>query len=154
MSQNPTVPRRRRIFRWTAILLVLLISPIFVLAATVAATGTVSVAVEAADGTDLYIPVPALLFDVGLWVLPRLLEPAELARIGEQIEPWRPALEEVAQGLASCPKGVLVDVKSGSEHVQVLKHWRTYEVRIDSPDTRVRVRLPARLLQRTLELFG
>lgn len=148
--------RRKPFLRWVALALLVLFMPFFVLAATVAATGTVSVSVEqpGPDGVDLWVPVPALLVDLAVFATPRLVPENELAEARRQVEPYLPALEAFARELEACPDGVLVEVKSRDEHIVVSKTWRSFHVEVDSPDGHVEVKVPARLLGRVLDVFG
>ena len=152
---QPTTPRRRPFARYLAIALILLVSPIFALAATVAATGTVTVQIEdkQADGVDLYIPVPALLFDVAVFAAPLVIPDDALADVRREIAPFRDGLETMADELASMPSGVLVDVQSHGEHVRVTKTWRTFDIEVHSADADISVSVPARLLSRTLDML-
>jgi len=150
-------PRKKNRFaRFVAIALLIFFLPIFVLGATVAATGTVTVSVHEAgpDGVDLFIPVPAILADVALWAAPMVIPDEALAEARREIEPYRDSLETLARELENCPSGVLVEVESGDEYVRVVKTWRNFEVEVDSPDTQVSVKVPARLVSRALDVIG
>ena len=139
-----------------SVALIILLTPIFVLGATIAATGTVTVKVRenTPDGVDLFIPVPALLFDVVVFLAPLMMPDEALAEIREEIEPWQPALEAVAEELENCPSGVLVEVETGDEHVRVYKEWRSFHVDVESPEADVQVAVPARLMSRALDILG
>ncbi len=147
---------RRPLTRYVAIALILLLMPVFVLAGTVAATGVVTVSVHetGADGVRLYIPVPALLLDAAVFVAPLAMPEDALADVRQEIAPYLPALEQMADELADCPSGVLVDVRTGDEHIRVTKTWRSFEVEVDSPEADISVSVPARLLGRSLDLLG
>jgi hypothetical protein len=147
---------RSRFSRFVAIALVIFFLPIFALATTVAATGVVTVEVheQGADGVDLYIPVPALLFDVAVWAAPKVIPPEELADMRREVAPYRNGLEALAAELEKCPSGVLVEVESPGEHVRIVKTKRSFEIEVRSPDANVSVSVPARLLGRALDLVG
>ncbi len=150
---RPAAPRRSRLSRFLTVALVLLLAPIFAFGATVAVTGIVSVEVHEADGVNLYIPVPAFLVDLAVMIAPLAMPDGALDEARAEVAPYREALEMLADELENCPSGVLVDVRSDSEHVQVTKTWRTFEVEVLSPDTNVRVKAPARLMGRALDLL-
>ena len=139
--------------RYVAFVLLLLLMPIFAFATAVAATGTVTVSVHerGADGLRIYVPVPALLLDLAVFAAPRVMPDAALAEVRREIAPFRAGLEVLADEIGSCPRGVLVDVRTGREHVRVTKGWRSFEVEVDSPDVDVRVSVPARLAGRVLD---
>ena len=153
-SSSPK-PRKSRFKRFVAICLLLLFMPVFVFGATVAATGTVTVRVQEANGVDLWIPMPALLFDLAVFAAPRLMPEHELDQVRREIAPYHDALVTMAEEIESIPAGtVLVEVHDGDEHVRIEKNWRSFEIVVDSPDADVRVSLPARLLSRSLDILG
>ena len=145
--------RRSRLSRFLTIALVLFLAPVFAFGATVAVTGIVTVEIHEKNGFDLYLPVPALLVDLAVMIAPLAVPGDELAQARAEVAPYREALEALADELENCPSGILVDVKSGSEHVQVHKTWRSFEVEVQSPDADVRVKAPARLMGRALDLL-
>lgn len=149
--RNPNRPWKR----YLTIALVVLMTPIFVLGATVAATGTMTVRVEekSPGGVDLYIPLPALLFDLAIFAVPRFLPDEELAEVRQEIAPFRRGLDIFAEELESMPTGVLVEVEDGDEHVTIRKSWRSFHIDVQSSDTDVSVTIPARLLSRSLDIL-
>lgn len=148
-------PRKSRFKRFVAIALLLLFTPIFVFGATVAATGTVTVSVQEKDGVNLWIPVPALLFDLAVFAAPRLMPEDALAEARRELAPYHETLSALAAEIEKIPSGsVLVEVKGGDEHVRISKEWRSFDIVVDSEDADVRVSIPARLLSRSLDLFG
>lgn len=149
-------PRRRRPYlKWTAIALVCLMSPFFALATAVVATGTVTVEVDekAADGAHLYIPMPALLFDLAIFAAPLMIPDEALAEARREIAPYRQGLRQMAESLEDMPSGVLVDVKSAGENVRITKEGRSFHVRVQDGDTDISIALPARLLSRSLDVI-
>ncbi|MEM8929599.1 MAG: hypothetical protein AAGE94_00395 [Acidobacteriota bacterium] len=148
-------PKRGRFARFVAIALLFLCMPIFVFGATVAATGTVTVSVhEKADGMNLWIPVPALLFDAAVFAAPMIIPDDALADVRREIEPYRETLETLADDIESIPAGsVLVEVQDGRDHVLITKTWRNFEISVQSDDADIQVSVPARLLSRSLDLF-
>jgi hypothetical protein len=145
--------RQSRLSRYLTIALILLVTPIFVFGAALAVTGFVTVEVYEEGGTNLYIPVPALLFDVAIFVAPMVMPDQALADARREIEPYRDALVTLAEELEDCPSGVLVDYRGNDERVQISKGWRSFKVDVDSDDTEVHVKVPARLMSRALDVF-
>lgn len=153
MAHQP--PKPRRFLRFVIFASLILMMPVFVLAASFVAAGTVTVAVEDSgpDGVDLFVPVPAILLDIAALVVPRVIPEAELAQIHAELEPWHGALKEAVQALEDCPDGVLVEVKNKQEHVLVTKRARRFQVNVDSQDVDVRVSMPDRVLRRALQVL-
>ncbi len=145
-------PRKMPFRRYVAFALLVFLMPIFAFATAVAVTGTVTVRVQEQgdDGVNLYIPVPALLIDLAVFVASRAMPDDALAEIRAEIAPFRDGLEALAEELETCPSGVLVDVQTPDEHVRITKDWRSFEVEVDSEDANVRVSVPARLASRLL----
>lgn len=146
---------RRPWTRYVAIALLVFLMPVFAFGAAVAATGTVTVSVHdrGEDGVRLYLPVPALLVDLAVFAAPHLMPEDALAEARREVEPFRDGLAVLAEEIERCPQGVLVDVETGSEHVRVVKGWRSFEVTVDSDDVDVRVSVPARLASRVLDVL-
>ena len=141
--------------RALAIITILLVAPIFVLGATVAATGTVSVKVheKSANGVNLYIPVPALLLDLALLAAPAVMPEHELTDARREIAPYREDLRSIAEGLEDMPSGVLVEVQTGDEYVKITKEWRSFRIEVQSDDADVTVSVPTRFLSRALDVI-
>ncbi len=146
---------KSRLTRFVAISLIVCLTPIFALGATVAATGTVTVQVHerGPDGVRLYIPVPALLIDAAVALAPLVIPADELAEARREIAPYRDGLEALAAELEGMPSGVLADVRSGGERVRITKTWRSFEIDVESDDADVHVAVPARLLSRALDVL-
>lgn len=145
--------QQSRLSRYLTIALILLVTPIFVFGATLAVTGFVTVEVYEEGGTNLYLPVPALLIDLAIFIAPMVIPEDELADARREIAPYRDALVTLAEGLEDCPSGVLVDYHGKHEQVQVTKTWRSFKVDVDTDDTEVHVKVPARLMSRALDVF-
>jgi len=116
------------------------------LAATVMTSGVVTVRVDqpGPDGVDLYLPVPAVLIDLGLGIAQIAMPAEEIARVRADIAPYQPMLRTLAQELERCPDAVLVDMVSDQESVQVTKKDRTFLVVVDAEDAHVRIAFPDR----------
>jgi len=145
--------QRRPFSRFVTIALILFFAPIFVFGATIALTGMVTVDVRTADGPDVYVPVPALLFDIAILLAPLVIPEDALAEARREVEPYRESLEIIADELRDCPSGTLVEFKGRGEHVKVSKSWRSFEVKVDTEDADVDVKVPARLMSRALDVL-
>ncbi len=144
---------RSRLSRYLTIALIIFLTPIFVFGATIAVTGFVTVEVYEEDGVNLFIPVPAVLFDLAIFAAPMVIPDEELEDARREIAPYRDALETIADELKDCPSGVIVDYKGDGEHFQLTKSWRSYQIDVDTDDTEVHVKMPARLMSRALDVF-
>ena len=154
---TPAAPRKRsRLSRFLAFALICLLTPIFVFGATVAATGFVQVSVDerGPDGANLFIPVPAIFFDIALFAAPRMMPPEALADAKAEIEPYLPALRQLAEELDNLPDATLVEVKSPTEHVKISKRFGSFYVEVHDQDADVSVKVPARLIGGALGIFG
>lgn len=151
-----TSRRRSPLMRFLVIALILLMTPIFALGATVAATGVATVQISEAgpDGVNLWIPVPALLFDVAVAAVPRFLPEHELDDARREVAPYLPMLRDLADAIEDMPSATFVEVESGSEHVRIMKEGRNFKIHVESPDANVRVTVPARLFGRSLDILG
>ena len=144
---------RSRLSRYLLIALLVFLTPIFVFGATIAVTGFVTVEVYEENGTNLFIPVPAILFDLAIFAVPMVVPEDAMEDARREIAPYQDALIEIADELKDCPSGVIVDVKSDGEHFQLTKTWRSYKIDVDTEDTEVHVKMPARLMSRALDVF-
>ena len=155
MQHAETVRRRRPFKRYVAFALLVFLMPVFAFGAVVAATGTVSVRVheQGEDGVNLYLPIPALLVDLAVFAAPSVIPEDAITEARAEIAPYRDSLETLAEELESMPSGVLVEVYTGDEHVRVTKNWSSFEVEVESDDVDVRVKVPARLVSRVLDVL-
>lgn len=155
-SARTSRKRRSPLMRFLVIALILLMTPIFALGATVAATGVATVKISEAgpDGVNLWIPVPALLFDVAVAAAPRFMPEHELEDARREVEPYLPMLRDLADAIEDMPSATFVEVESGGERVRVAKEGRNFEIHVDSRDADIRVTVPARLFGRSLDIFG
>ncbi len=126
------------------------------LAATVAHSGMVTVQVHETgpQGTHVFVPVPAAAVDLGLGIAAVAMPADERARLREQIAPYRPALAAIARELERCPDATLVDVRSDSQTVRVVKRGASFVIDVDAPDGQVHVALPARTLSKIAGFLG
>jgi hypothetical protein len=148
--------RQPRFRRFIAFALICLFLPFFAFGATVAATGTISVSVRQndPDGTNLWIPLPAFLVDLGLMVAPALLPPEALEQARAQVKPVLPALLTIADELEEMPSGVVIEVWDHGEHMLVTKTWRSFEIEVINADENVRISVPARLFGSALRILA
>lgn len=126
------------------------------LAATVAASGIVTVRVQESgpDGVRLFVPVPAAALDLGLGVATLAIPAGELAGLRAEAAPYHEALGALARGLEDCPDATLVEVVTDRESVRVTKRGGTLVIDVDADDGRVRVALPARTLTKVARFLG
>ena len=152
--QRTETPRpKNRLMRFLAIATALLLLPIFVLGATVAATGTGSVSGEEKGGHSFYIPMPALLVDLAVIAAPAAIPEDELEEMRREVAPFRDHLQTLAEELETMPSGLLVEVETPTEHVRITKEWRSFRIEVQSDDADVTVSVPARLLSRSLDVI-
>ena len=128
---------------------ILLLGSGLLVAGTVAATGLVTVNVhDKAEGTHIYLPVPAALVYLGMDLLPLVVEDHELENMRRDMGEWGPFVAATLEGLADCPDGVLVDVRDRDETVRIVKEGRSFEIRVRSRNESVDITVPARLLSK------
>jgi hypothetical protein len=145
---------RSRLSRYLTIALILFFTPIFVFGATIALTGFVTVEVhDKNEGVNLYIPFPAIFFDLAVLVAPMVVPDEALADARREIAPYQEAIETLVEELEDVPSGVLVEVESRDARVQVTKSWRSFKVDVQSDDADVKVQVPARLMSRALDVL-
>lgn len=146
--------QRSRFARYATIAVIIFFTPIFVFGAAIALTGFVTVEVhDEKEGMDLYVPFPAIILDLAIFVAPMVIPDDALNDARREIGPYQEALETLADELESCPSGVIVDFRDGDDHVQVSKSWRSFKVDVDTDDTDVKVKVPARLMGRALDVL-
>lgn len=146
--------RNSRLSRYLTIALIIFFTPIFVFGATIALTGFVTVEVhDKNEGIDVYVPVPAILFDLAILVAPLVIPDDALDEARREIGPYQEAIEAFAEELVDMPSGVLVEFESKDEHVLITKTWRSFKIDVRSADADVKVKMPARLLSRALDIL-
>ncbi len=126
------------------------------LAATVMTTGVVTVSIEESgpQGTDLFVPVPAIALDLGLGIASIAIPPEERARMRAEVAAYVPALREMAHELEEIPDATLVEVVSDRESVRVIKRGGNFVIDVDSPDGKVHVALPAATLSKVVRFLS
>lgn len=111
------------------------------------------------DDVDLNLPLPTRLADIGLMVARVCVPAEERQRWHREMEAsfegssmdfsdFSPMVEDLGRQLHALPEGDYVTVDTGSEHVRIGKRRGQFEVFVDAPDTRVRVRFPSRAARR------
>jgi hypothetical protein len=126
------------------------------IAGTVAVGGLVTVKVQEdrADGTNVYIPVPAALLDLGLMLVPDE-EMAEMrADLREDLGDWGPAVAASLDAFADCPDGLLLEAQDGAETVRIEKRGRSFLIHVDDGSSDVRISVPARFLGRVARMIA
>ena len=136
---------------------VLLLGSGLLLAASVATSGLVDVRVEDED-TRVHLPVPAVLLEAGIGVIPLVLPAGERSHLHEQLGQGRgEAALAMLQALEGCPDAVLVDVVEGGpggDHVQIAKHGRDLVIQVRGDGKNVDLSFPSRLLPKLLHAVG
>jgi hypothetical protein len=126
------------------------------LAGTIAVGGLVTVKVEEqrADGTNLYIPVPAAFLDLGLMLVPDEELDEMRANLRRDLGDWGPAVAASLDAFADCPDGVIVDAQDGAETVRIEKRGRSFLVHVNDGQTEVKVSVPARFVGRVARMIA
>ena len=128
---------------------ILLLGSGLLVAGTVAATGLVTVNVhDKAEGTHIYLPVPAALVYLGLDLFPLLADDNDIAEMRRDMGEWGPFVSATLEGLADCPDGVLVDIRDHDETVRIVKEGNSFEIRVRSNSDSVDISVPARLFSK------
>lgn len=99
---------------------------------------TVYVREKQPEGTRMWLPVPALLVEVGM----RFAPPDKLREASTRIRPWLPAIEAASNELERCPDATLVEVKNATEHVLISKQADTLRIDVDDVNDSVHVSVP------------
>ena len=110
----------------------------------------VSVRERKPEGTRIWLPVPALLVEVGM----RFVPAKDLRDASAQIRPWLPAIRAASTELERCPDATLVEVESRTEHVRVSKSGDTLEVDVEDGDDTVHVSVPVEFVNSMAEELG
>lgn len=135
---------------------VILLGSGLLLAGTIAVGGLVTVKVEEqrADGTNVYLPVPAAFLDLGLMLVPDA-ELAEMrADLRRDLGDWGPAVAASLDAFADCPDGLLLEAQDGAETVRIEKRGRSFLVHVNDGETEVRVSVPARFFGRVARMIA
>ena len=107
--------------------------------------GVIKVDVEEfrGDGSHIHLWVPATAVNLGLEVVPR----RNLERAARQVQPFLPALRELAKELKKYPNAQLVDVKEQNEHVQIALVDGKIQIDVVDPQEIIHVRVPVATLE-------
>lgn len=116
--------------------------------------GIASVKVRTPD-TNLSLPVPLRLVDMGLGVASVAGREAQIGRElrhelrdVEAFEEVRPALHSLIDEIGSLPSGELVRVRTANESVVIEQRLGRIRIDVDAPDTEVSVTVPKRAVER------
>src|SRR5205809_43752 len=102
------------------------------------------------EGHRLWVPVPALLVDLGVRFAPDE-RPRDALR---DLQPWLPAIEAASRELKRCPDGLLVEVQDRTDHVTVSKGGDVLRVDVDSETDTVHVSVPISLIESVAAWLG
>lgn len=129
---------------------ILILGSGFLLAASVVHTGLVTVKVHESgpDGTQLYLPVPAILVHAGMSVLPAIVDEDIWEEVRTDLGEWAPVAAEALRAVEDAPDAVLVDIENARESVRIEKNGRTLEIRVRDGKDSFEISLPASLLGR------
>lgn len=101
---------------------------------------------DKAAGHHFYVPVPMLLADAGLNLVPK----ATYRQMQRELAPHRNLLMAVSRELANCPDGRFVEVETAKEHVVVQKSGDDFLVDVVTPDEEVHLKVPLSPTERIL----
>jgi len=102
------------------------------------------------EGHRIWVPVPALLVDLGVRFVPE----ERLRDALRDLRPWLPAIEAASHELTRCPDGLLVEVKDRTNYVMVSKDGDVLRVDVDSETDTVHVSVPISLIESVTERLG
>ena len=112
------------------------------------ATGGIATCHVDTPEVTLTIPVPMRLAEIGLTIARIAVPDRELRRMRRELEPYRPLVEGVIEGLTEIPEGTLVFVETPSETVYVGRERGDLVIDVDAPDAIVRISIPMRSIRR------
>lgn len=92
------------------------------------------------DGSRVFIPIPMILGNIGVSLLPD----QALQDVRRELGPHRRAAEAVIDELRACPDGPFLEVEGRGEHVLVEKSGDNLIVDVHSRKEDVYVRVPLR----------
>lgn len=115
---------------------------------------TISVRDKGPDGVNLFIPVPAMLFDLGAGIATLAMPADERAELRRELAPLAPALRQISRDLSDCPNVELIKVTTKKETVSIRKQGRSLKIEVHSPEADIRISAPADLLDRVLGILA
>ena len=131
--------------RTTKLVLAVLLGGLLLFAATLglAATavyraGSIAVEVHETDGGRIDVNLPAGLVRLAIALAPRSI----VEEATRELAPLLPAIGAAWDEFADAPDFVVAEVTSGDEQIRVEKIDGRLQVRVDSPETRIRVSIP------------
>ncbi len=110
------------------------------------------------EEVDFFVPIPTRFVDLGLDATELALPVEERRRFQQELhrelerafedDDLAETLHDVMHALREMPAGDYVHVRSATEEVKVGKRRGKLYVRVDTPDAKVRVSMPARAASR------
>ncbi len=121
--------------------------------------GIATVSVDTPD-TDLSIPVPLRVIDIGLGAAELAIPDAELDAVKAELDELesldldelKPLFREITREVATFPEGEIVRVEGHGDETVVIEQRRgRFIIEVDGPDTHVRVSAPRKAMGRILK---
>jgi hypothetical protein len=94
-------------------------------------------------GSHVHVWAPATTVNIAMYVVPR----RHLEKAAARVQPYLPALRELAKELKKYPNAQLVDVKDANEHVQVALVDGRIQIDVVDPEEDIHVRVPLETLE-------
>src|SRR5438067_10665337 len=125
-----------------------LLGTAMVAGAAVSSEGFIQVKVheKQANGTHLFVIVPAAIIPAALHFVPK----GDLTEASREIRPYLPIIDAAIPALEDCPDGVLVEVKDPQEHVLVQKSGGSIIIDVNDHEDIVHVSVPLRAAQSSI----
>lgn len=135
---------------------VMIVGSGLLIAGTIAVGGLVTVKVQEdrADGTNVYIPVPAALLDLGLMLVPDEEMDRVQADLRKDLGDWGPAFAASLEAFEDCPDGLLLEAQDGAETVRIEKRGRSFLIHVNDGASDVRISVPTRFLGRVARMVA
>jgi hypothetical protein len=102
-----------------------------------------------ADGTHVHLIVPAMAGPIAAYFVPE----RDLRGAERDLRPYLPMIREVAKELGKLPDTEFVEVRSGTDHVQIKKAGGGLNIEVESEQEHVRVWVPLRAVYDTATVF-
>ena len=147
--------RLQTLITFLAVTLIVLLLSTVTIATAIVAWGemvTLDLALGPEDGqTRILLPAPAFLLDALLGVSLSRGGAERLDLWPEELVDWSECIQQLAAELELAPSGVYIEIQTPEESILVRKRGRRLHFEVDAPEARVRVRVPVRLLRRTVD---
>jgi hypothetical protein len=99
------------------------------------------------QGLHLHVIAPAMLAPIAVHLAPQ----RDLAKAAREIQPYRPTIRAVLDGLRDSDDVVFVEVKGPGEYVEVAKSGGSIVVDVDDAGETVHVSAPIRVISSTVD---